>query len=471
MAKAQRVLASKPPNLQNLEYLSVQMMEGMSDLRHSQRSIGEECSLMGLCRQRYRQLIEDGMTAENIAARFGQSVVTVRQRLKLASLSPKILDVLREDAISIDQAKALAITDDHSAQETVWFDGPSWNRAPHSLRAALTNDHVRSTDKLALFVGIEAYEGAGGAILRDLFAEASTTFLTDRALLVKLATDMLEQDADLLRVNGWKWVEPGLDGSGIYNLGYGRIYPINRVPTEDEQAELSQLGAQFDEITARIEDYAEGDPAIEADEAALIEVEQRIEDVQSAGKVYDTDQKALAGCIVTISHSGGLQIEKGLVRPDDLQELRRLRQPETQGGDETSAEEGCIASADDDDDEEQPTAYSAALVEELTAIRTAAMRVEMVSRPQTALTAVLYPLVMQVFHDGPRYLRPASSVEIAGDLRSADELERYPRQVELRYPRKGRRSLGMAAGTACRPPVRSSGRGCRSQHQRCGSQA
>lgn len=86
----------------------------------------------------YRQLVEDGMTPENIAARFGQSVVTVRQRLKLAHLSPRILDELGEDAISIDQAKALAISDDHAVQESAWFDAPSWNRAPHSLRAMLT---------------------------------------------------------------------------------------------------------------------------------------------------------------------------------------------------------------------------------------------------------------------------------------------------------------------------------------------
>jgi ParB family chromosome partitioning protein len=42
-----------------------------------------------------------------IAARFGQSVATVRQRLKLALLSPRILDQLRDDAIRTDQANAL----------------------------------------------------------------------------------------------------------------------------------------------------------------------------------------------------------------------------------------------------------------------------------------------------------------------------------------------------------------------------
>ncbi|TIT84331.1 MAG: plasmid stabilization protein, partial [Mesorhizobium sp.] len=92
---------------------------------------------------------------ENIAARFGQSVVTVRQRLKLASLSPRILDVMRENEITLEQARALAISDDHEAQEKAWFEQSNWNRDPRSLRAFLTQAHVRATDRLARYVGLE----------------------------------------------------------------------------------------------------------------------------------------------------------------------------------------------------------------------------------------------------------------------------------------------------------------------------
>lgn len=48
----------------------------------------------------YQRLVEDGLPADAIAGRFGQSIVTVRQRLKLASLSPAILDEMRSDAIT-----------------------------------------------------------------------------------------------------------------------------------------------------------------------------------------------------------------------------------------------------------------------------------------------------------------------------------------------------------------------------------
>ncbi|TRA94432.1 plasmid stabilization protein [Rhizobium rhizogenes] len=375
----------------------------------------------------YRQLIEEGMIADTIAARFGQSVVTVRQRLKLANLSPKILGVLREDGMHLDQARALAISDDHVAQDRAWFDTQSWNRDPHSLRAMLTRDHVRCTDKLALFVGTEAYEAAGGTIARDLFSETDSTFLTDRALLTKLATEALEQKAESLKIRGWKWVDTSLGTSAIHNGGFGRIFPISHVSTEAEQTEVTSLAEQFDEIACRIEDYAEGDSAIDADEAELARIEQRIEDIKSAGKVYDAEEKALAGCIVTIAHDGTMHIEQGLVQPDDLAALRALRNPDTANGDAGQDDEsvcaGTIPAAftgakhGDDEADEQPMAYSAALIEELTAIRTAAMRNELTQRPELALAVMLYPLVLKTFLTGNGYWRIGSAIEIGGQLK------------------------------------------------------
>lgn len=368
----------------------------------------------------YRQLVEDGMTPENIAARFGQSVVTVRQRLKLAHLSPRILDQLREDAIRIDQARALAISDDQGAQERAWFDSQTWNRDPHSLRAMLTRDHVRSTEKLAVFVGIEAYETAGGAIMRYLFADANTTFLTDRPLLVRLATERLEQEVDILKAKGWKWVEVSLEAYAVHNRGFARIYPMSHVPTEAEQVELANLGERFNEIAARLADYAEGDPTLDTDEAKLADIEQRMEGIREAGKVYDIKEKALAGCIVTISHGGTSQIEQGLVHPDDLAALRALRQPEgieQDGGGASAGYSPTLLGGRDDDEAEHPTAYSAALIEELTAIRTAAMRNELTTRPNLALAVVLYPLVLKVFLTRSSYWRIGTSVEISGQMK------------------------------------------------------
>lgn len=359
----------------------------------------------------YRQLSEDGMTPETIAARFGQSVATVRQRLKLANLSPRILDVMREDDLTIEQAKALALSNDHAEQESVWFERDHWSRQPQNLRSLLTREHVPSRDRLAGFVGIEVYEAAGGGIVRDLFAEDGTTFLTDRALLTKLATDKLEQAAEPLKIQGWKWIEISLDPSSVYNGGYGRIHPEARELTPDEQAALASLGETFDELSAKIEAYAEGDPQIDADEAQLYEIEQKIDAIRGAAKSYDPAELALAGCIVTVAHNGTLQIAEGYVKAEDRAAVARLQDGED--GQVTGDTAALPAAAQ----VELETGYSATLIEELTAIRTAALRVELVNRPQIALVAILHPLVAKVFYDGPSFWRVQSAIEISGQAK------------------------------------------------------
>ncbi|MDR6336362.1 ParB/RepB/Spo0J family partition protein [Xanthobacter flavus] len=52
-------------------------------------------------------LREKGQSEEEIAAAFFVSVAVVKQRLKLASLSPKLLDTYAEDGLTLDQLMAV----------------------------------------------------------------------------------------------------------------------------------------------------------------------------------------------------------------------------------------------------------------------------------------------------------------------------------------------------------------------------
>lgn len=367
----------------------------------------------------YRQLAEDGMATEDIAARFGQSVVTVRQRLKLAHLSPRILDVLREDGMSLEQAKALAVSDDHAGQEAAWFEQSDWNRAPHHLRAVLTQAHVRATDRLARFVGLEAYEAAGGAVLRDLFAEDGGTFLIDRPLLARLAQERLQAVADELRGQGWGWAEVSLEPGLAAVDGLSRIYPERRGYTEAEEAELAELSEQYDALQEQVEGYEEGDPAIEADEARLAEVEAKVSAIQNGTVTFAPEIKALAGCVVGIGYDGAVSVTCGLVRPDDRKALLAL-----QAGDEGEREVGTDIAAPDD--EGRPSGLSAALTEELTAIKTAALRVELAGQPRVALCALLHPLASALFHAYRLAAGASSAVEIRGERKNLEPCIKEP---------------------------------------------
>ena len=85
------------------------------------------------------------------------TATTVRQRLKLANIAPRLFELYRADEIDLDQLMALAVTDDHAAQERVWNSAQEWQRSPNALRRALTETMVdASSDPRARFVGLEA---------------------------------------------------------------------------------------------------------------------------------------------------------------------------------------------------------------------------------------------------------------------------------------------------------------------------
>ena len=72
---------------------------------------------------------EQGMSADDIAARFGLTPTVVRQRLKLGAVSPALLQVYRDGAMNLEQLMAFTLTDDHAAQERVCRNCPGTSAA------------------------------------------------------------------------------------------------------------------------------------------------------------------------------------------------------------------------------------------------------------------------------------------------------------------------------------------------------
>ena len=108
-------------------------------------------------------LIEKGQTEEEIAAHFFVSVAVVKQRLRLASVSPALLEVYAEDGMTLDQLMAFTVSGDHQRQEQVFERlQASYDKQPHTIRRMLTEGAVRASDKRAQFIGVEAYVEAGG---------------------------------------------------------------------------------------------------------------------------------------------------------------------------------------------------------------------------------------------------------------------------------------------------------------------
>jgi ParB family chromosome partitioning protein len=170
---------------------------------------------------------------------------------------------------------ALTLSDDHAVQERTWFDAQPWDKTPAALRRRLTVGEVEAAGSaLVRFVGIEAYEAAGGVVRRDLFDDEQSRFLSDPALLERLAVEKLEALAGTVREEGWKWVEARLSVDSQALRQFAPCAHANRKPTAAEQEELDALArraAELEQQAQALDDAPEWSP----DEAEMIDLEEQ----------------------------------------------------------------------------------------------------------------------------------------------------------------------------------------------------
>jgi ParB family chromosome partitioning protein len=322
---------------------------------------------------------EEGMSAEDIAARFGVTAAVVRQRLKLGAVSPKLRDLYRKGGMSLEQLSAFAITEDHERQERVWNELPPFNRSRESILRALSEGQVRSDERRALFVGAKAYQQAGGAIIRDLFDAEGGGFFADAELLDRLAREKLQGIADKVAKEGWRWVvaEPELDREASADTR--RVFPKLVPLSKAERIKLRKLETRY---KALFDKYADGDMPPEAG-AKMERIEGAVEALQK--QTYAPRDLALAGAFVTLARDGSVRIERGFIRAAD--------EPKSKKADDE--QQKCPAK-----DADGLAPLSDKLVAELTAYRTSALRNELARHPATALTALVHVLALATFFKG-----------------------------------------------------------------------
>jgi ParB family chromosome partitioning protein len=362
---------------------------------------------------------EHGMPAEDIAARFGVTPAVVRQRLKLGSVSPKLIQVYRDGGMSLDDLGAFAVCDDHARQEQVWRDLPEYSRDRRSILHALNEGHVAATDRRARFVGAEAYEQAGGIIIRDLFDADGGGYFADADLLNRLARAKLEAEAAEIAKEGWKWVVAEPEADHGLTADMGRVWPEAVALTEAEQAKRDRLQQKYDALAEKARD---GENLSEAEADKLDRLEQAIAAFERM--VYRPEDIARAGVVVSLDWQGGVRIERGLVRPED-------RAPEAGAPGRSSSKakpEGAAALSD-------------ALVTELTAHRTAALRNELAQHPGVAFIATLHTLAAQTFYMGAHVSCLDLSVRSASLLSAAPGINETvaSREIAARHEAWGQR--------------------------------
>jgi len=355
----------------------------------------------------FQSMRDKGMTEEAIAAAFFVGVNVVKQRLRLASVSPTLLEIYAEDGMTLEQLMAFTVSSDPARQEQVWKAvKDSWQKEPYQIRRMLTETSVRASDKRAVFIGIDAYEAAGGVVLRDLFQSDDGGWLQDPALLDRLVAEKLKTTADEIASEGWKWVEAALSFPYGHQHGLRELAGVTVDLTEEESATREALRDEYDRLEA---EYAEADELPDEIDARLGEIEQALDAFEQRAAIYDPADIAVAGVFISLDADGSLSVDRGYVRPEDE------RPVETEGSDapEVDGEAGQQvapavqravitiggqpAESDEDDEDDGIKPLPERLVIELTAYRTLALRNAVADNPHIAMTALLHKLVSDNF--------------------------------------------------------------------------
>ncbi|WP_250495337.1 ParB/RepB/Spo0J family partition protein [Caballeronia sp. GAWG1-1] len=372
----------------------------------------------------FRLLIEEGRSADYIAALFSVSVLTVQRRLKIANVSPKLLDVFRDDGMSIEQVVALALTDDHDLQERLWFDAAqAWLRDPHQLRAAITKEEIEiRNNPLVAFVTLEAYEAAGGFVRRDLFSDDNNSgHIADAALLLQLATDRLIEVAQTISAEGWKWVETRVKRDYSELAEYGRQSSHTRDMTKKEERDFAKLQKARDTATGALNAYYDDESAEEDEEkrGALEEAANAASDACDAFvesmEAWLPEQLQAGGAFVFLNYAGEVVIERGFIKRDDMQRL----------GSAQSAADG--TSGVEPKKKAKPV-HSEKLCRRLTAHRTAVVQVELAAQPGVAIAVLMHHMIPTIFADHYGHMYSGRTLEAKftcvhdGLLREADDL-------------------------------------------------
>jgi ParB family chromosome partitioning protein len=349
----------------------------------------------------FKTLIDKGLSEEEIAARFFVAPAVVKQRLRLAAVSEKLIELYIAEDMTLEQLMAFTLTPDHARQEQVWDSlKAGWNKEAYYIRRLLTEGAVSGSDRRARFVGIEAYAEAGGAITRDLFEDDDGGWLEDAALLDRLAEARLKAQAQELAQEGWKWITVAIDFPYGHKQGLRRLSGESVDMSEQEETARAALSEEFDRIQAQYED---ADELPEEVDQRLGELEQMIEALDERPVRYDPADIARAGAFVSLDRDGDLFVERGYVRSED--EAPVAAEGGAQAGESDPEGEagprvvvitvgGEAAESEDEPEDGSLRPLSDRLVMELTAQKSVALGAELTRRPDVALAAVVHGLTL-----------------------------------------------------------------------------
>lgn len=333
-------------------------------------------------------MIDHGRAIADVALRFELAVPTVKRYLKLANVSPRLIGMYREGELTIEHMMAFALVDDHAAQEQAWDSLPANSRSPYYVRNLFTAQKINTqTDRVARYVGVVDYEKAGGVVMRDLFSNDNTGYISDVALLEKVATDKLQKHAKKLLKDGANWVEILLRPDYSDLSAFGRVRTVPSTLSNDDQQQVDALEEQLNALEEQMD--AAGESEEEELYTQLVNSSEDLSAKRAAilatrTEVPSDEDKAIAGAVVYIDHAGAMQVKHDVIRPEDVAKRVSANTANTPAGKRAKPD------------------HSDRLTSELTSHRTVALQAEMIDQTDVALVYLTFTLMKAVLleHSG-----------------------------------------------------------------------
>ena len=347
----------------------------------------------------FAQLVREGKTSAEIAVRFGMSERTVEQRLRLGNVSPVIMQAYRDGKANLDMLMAFTLRNDQKVQEEVWesLQQRGGYISDNNVRAMMLQEHVRATSGVAEFVGVEAYESAGGRVTRDLFADEDSRgiYLDDPHILVSLAEQKLAAAAEKLE-GSWKWVKADMDFNYDDEAKFQKVFPDRGKLTPDEQIEMEGLDDARDMM------LREGiNEENRSEYNSITDRMGELRQLKSSRDTFTDEQREIAGCVVTIDYNGRLSLYEGLVRREDMPKA-------------SSRVSDKSAWRDPEKKAREQAGYSKKLMDDMRVERTKIVRSHLSGSFNEAFDLMLFQIAKEVFGT-ERYFNRALDVELFRD--------------------------------------------------------
>ncbi len=318
----------------------------------------------------FATLKAEGYTEEAIANRYHYDLVEVDKMLALAALSLKVINALAANKIDVACAQAFTLTGDHKRQERIL----KRYRTAHEVRRALTETKVTTGHRLFSFVGMDAYQAAGGTITGDLFSPKGEGYADDPDLVQRLVDEKLDALAAEAEARGWGEVIAA-ENTPYDSYRWHRLYPDQETRTlsDAEEAFMDELQEKREARIAELFAALGEDFDLEFDEE-LREIEAQIDRIGTVERDYSEEAKRGAVLLIVIGHQGKA----------DVTAYTRKAPRSTRS-----------ASGSDSGTGAPRPLYDARMTEELSRMRTVALQAE-VAKNQHLANAVLLDALLPI---------------------------------------------------------------------------